>query len=177
MAGPSGPDRVDLECRDDLGRLDTSRYVLVHAARAGRPVAGRRQRTRKAPEPRPIQGIDFVFILCYCFAMMALDSRQQALLEARALVLKALAHPTRIFIIEELSKGERCVHELARMAGADASTVSKHLAILRSARIVSDDKRGLNVYYNLRMRRALDLLDCIKDVLKSNAEEQWGLVQ
>ena len=47
-------------------------------------------------------------------------------------VVKAMAHTTRMFIVDELSRaGERCVCELTEMIGADIPTVSKHLAILR----------------------------------------------
>ena len=62
-----------------------------------------------------------------------MDRRTQALFEARARIMKALAHPTRLFLADELSKGERCVCELTEMVGADVSTVSKHLAILKNA--------------------------------------------
>jgi predicted transcriptional regulator len=51
-------------------------------------------------------------------------------MEGRARVMKALAHPSRLFIVDELSRGERCVCELTEMIGADVSTVSKHLALL-----------------------------------------------
>ena len=60
--------------------------------------------------------------------------------EARAKIIKALAHPSRLFIIEELSKHERCVGELTDMIGADASTVSKHLSVLKNAGLVTDEK-------------------------------------
>ena len=54
--------------------------------------------------------------------------------EARVRVVKAMAHTTRMFIVDELSRaGERCVCELTEMIGADISTVSKHLAILKNA--------------------------------------------
>jgi hypothetical protein len=66
----------------------------------------------------------------------------QALFGARARIMKALAHPTRLFIVDELSRGERCVRELTEMVGADVSTVSKHLSVLRSAGIVADERRG-----------------------------------
>ena len=50
---------------------------------------------------------------------------------ARATIVKALAHPTRLFVVDELSRhGRRCVCELTEMIGADMSTVSRHLAIL-----------------------------------------------
>ncbi len=90
--------------------------------------------------------------------------------EVRARVLKAIAHPTRLFIVEELSKGERCVHELTEEIGADMSTVSKHLSLLKSVGIVRDEKRGAEVYYTLRMGCVLDFFDCIDDVLAGGAD-------
>ena len=65
--------------------------------------------------------------------------------EARARILKALAHPTRILIVDRLSVKPHCVCELTRIIGADVSTVSKHLAILRHAGIIADRKEGSNV--------------------------------
>ena len=59
--------------------------------------------------------------------------------------MKALAHPSRLFIVDELSRsGERCVCELTEMVGADMSTVSRHLAMLKGAGIIEDEKRGLH---------------------------------
>lgn len=84
--------------------------------------------------------------------------------EAKAKLIKALAHPTRLFIVEELSKGERCVCELRDMVDADISTVSKHLALLKAAGIVADDKRGLQVFYRLKTPCVLGFLDCVKQV-------------
>lgn len=86
-------------------------------------------------------------------------------LAPRARVMKAMAHPTRLFIVEELARGERCVHELTDMVGADMSTVSKHLAILKSVGIVSGERRGNEVYYSLAMRCVLGFFDCVEDVL------------
>jgi DNA-binding transcriptional ArsR family regulator len=71
---------------------------------------------------------------------------------ARSAILKALAHPSRLFMVEVLAQGERCVCELTAMVGSDISTVSKHLGVLKAAGIVTDQKRGLQVYYTLRMR-------------------------
>jgi DNA-binding transcriptional ArsR family regulator len=89
--------------------------------------------------------------------------------EERARVIKAMAHPTRLFIIEQLAKTERCVCELTDMIGADVSTVSKHLSVLREAGIVEDDKRGLQVYYRLKMPCILNFFGCVESVLKANA--------
>ncbi len=98
-----------------------------------------------------------------------MNAKTRATFEARARVLKAMAHPTRLYIVDVLSEGERCVHELTEMVGADMSTVSRHLSVLRAAGIVSDEKRGSEVYYSLRMACVLGFFDCVEAVLKGEA--------
>lgn len=92
-------------------------------------------------------------------------------LERRAAVLKALAHPARLFLIEQLREGERCVCDLHDLAGGDFSTVSKHLAQLRKAGLVEAEKRGLNVFYRLKDRCVLRLLDCADQAVHFPAKE------
>jgi DNA-binding transcriptional ArsR family regulator len=94
-----------------------------------------------------------------------LDRATAERLASRARVLKAMAHPTRLYLVEELSSGERCVGELTELVGADMSTVSKHLSVLRDVGIVTDERRGNEVYYSLRMRCVLSFFDCIEEVL------------
>jgi len=109
-----------------------------------------------------------------CGAKMNRNDR--AKYEARAKIIKAMAHPTRLFLVDELSKKERCVCELTEMIGADISTVSKHLSVLKSAGILSCEKRGSQVYYRLRMPCILNFFGCVESVLKTTAEEQLELV-
>ncbi len=84
--------------------------------------------------------------------------------EARARVMKALAHPSRLMMVDELSGGERCVCELTDMVGADISTVSKHLSVLKDAGIVAYRKEGVQVYYRLETPCILDIFSCIEQV-------------
>jgi len=100
---------------------------------------------------------------------MAMTAQQKANYAARANIIKAMAHPTRLFIVDQLAKRERCVCELTAMIGADVSTVSKHLSILRNAGIVADEKRGSQVFYALRVRCALNFLSCVESVMQSQA--------
>ena len=95
--------------------------------------------------------------------------------EERARILKALAHPSRIFIVEKLSKEPHCVCELTEMVGADTSTVSKHLSILKNAGIIDDEKRGTSVYYSLRCTCIMQFIGCIEQVIKMNFEKQTAL--
>jgi len=97
--------------------------------------------------------------------------------EARAKIIKAMAHPSRLFIIEELSKRERCVGELTDMIRADASTVSKHLSVLKNAGLVTDEKRGNSIFYNLRVPCIMQFMGCVEDVLSANAKEHANIMK
>lgn len=96
-----------------------------------------------------------------CTASRPIEPASAAVVKRRAQVLKALGHPSRIRILEILSKGETCVCHIAPALDSDLSTVSRHLAVLRNAGIIDDDKRGLNVYYRITMPCVLDFLRCI----------------
>jgi ArsR family transcriptional regulator len=106
-----------------------------------------------------------------------MDRKVQAHFEARARIVKALAHPSRLFIVDELSRHERCVAELTEMVGADMSTVSKHLSVLKAAGILRDERRGAQVIYHLRVPCVLKFFDCVGEVIESVAEEQWKAIR
>ena len=91
-------------------------------------------------------------------------------LEERAGVIKAMAHPSRLYLVEQLAEGERCVCELTDGVGADISTVSRHLGQLRSAGIVESERRGQKVFYRLRTPCVLNFFGCIESVLSESEE-------
>jgi DNA-binding transcriptional ArsR family regulator len=88
----------------------------------------------------------------------------QARYERQAQIIKALAHPTRLFIVDELARGERCVCELTDMIGVEMPTVSRHLSLLKQAGILADEKRGSLVYYRLRVPCVLNFFKCVAAV-------------
>lgn len=100
-----------------------------------------------------------------------MENNLKARYEARAKIIKAMAHPSRLLIMEELNQKERCVGELTEMIGADASTVSKHLSVLKNAGLVSDEKRGNSIFYNLRVPCIMQFMGCVEDVLSANARQ------
>lgn len=80
--------------------------------------------------------------------MMSENDRVRA--QERAEVLKALAHPTRVYIVDLIAReGAHCVCNLTERIGVDTSTVSRHLSLLKSAGILFDRKEGTTVYYDL----------------------------
>jgi DNA-binding transcriptional ArsR family regulator len=93
-----------------------------------------------------------------------MDAKIKALFDARAKMIKAIAHPSRLFIVDRLAGGEKCVCELTAMIGADISTVSKHLTVLKRAGIVEDRKEGLQVFYSLKTPCIMRFFDCIESV-------------
>ena len=106
-----------------------------------------------------------------------MDAKTRARFEARARVIKALGHPTRLFIVDELSRGEKCVCALTDQIGADMSTVSKHLSVLKNAGLVQDKKHNTQVYYRLRTPCIIKFLNCVESVIESAAREQLELVE
>jgi ArsR family transcriptional regulator, arsenate/arsenite/antimonite-responsive transcriptional repressor len=92
----------------------------------------------------------------------------------RAKIIKAMAHPSRLLILDELAKSERCVCELVEMIGDDPSTVSKHLSVLKNAGLIEDEKRGMKVFYNLKCRCLGQYFDCIE---KSIAQQSKHLAR
>ena len=84
-------------------------------------------------------------------------------LQRKAMIYKALGHPTRLFIIEYLNdNGERCVCELTDILRFDISTISKHLNVLRKAGLVTYRKDGQMVFYRSNIPCLNEILDCIE---------------
>ena len=84
----------------------------------------------------------------------------------QARVLKALANESRLKIVDRLSRGECSVGELTDLVGSDRSTVSKHLALLRSIGIVLDRREGNVVFYKLMTPCVVNFFSCAMQVLR-----------
>ena len=106
-----------------------------------------------------------------------MSPKTKAKYEARARIIKALAHPTRLFIVDQLQSGRRCVCELTKLIGDDMSTISRHLSVLKASGIVDDEKVGLRVFYHLKVPCVLKFFECVEAVMRQNAEEQLALVE
>ena len=96
--------------------------------------------------------------------------------EARAKIAKALSHPSRLLMLDALADGELCVCELTKLVGADQSTVSKHLSVLKQAGMVSDRKDGTMTFYRLKVSCLQGFWQCIESVLKENLKAQQAAI-
>ncbi len=97
--------------------------------------------------------------------------------EARAAIAKALAHPTRLIMLEALEHKEMCVCDLTDLVGADQSTVSKHLAVLKQAGLVEDRKEGVMAYYRVKVCCLQGFWECIETVLAQNLKAHQAMLQ
>lgn len=111
-----------------------------------------------------------------------MDSKVRYRYEARARVVKALAHPSRLSMIDQLPESGRFASELKQFVNSALPTVSKHLAILRNAGFVQDEKRGVQGFNWLRMTcvtgfHARVAADCGAAVLSSVAGQQLEFLE
>ncbi|WP_088188009.1 MULTISPECIES: metalloregulator ArsR/SmtB family transcription factor [unclassified Desulfosporosinus] len=91
---------------------------------------------------------------------------------------KALAHPTRIRILERLAKdGEICVCELIEDLGIEQSNLSQHLSILRKQQIISSTKVGLKVMYRIKYPEVLTVLGNVQKILAHQFQEGEALMR
>jgi len=106
-----------------------------------------------------------------------LDSVTLAKYEARAGIIKALSHSTRLFIVDQLYQKQMSVNELQEKIGSDMSTVSKHLSILKNAGIVQCEKQGSKMIYTLHTPCVVKFFDCAEEVIRKVTEERYKLMK
>ena len=106
-----------------------------------------------------------------------MDGQRMARYEARARIIKALSHPARLLMVDELAKRPLCVCDIRKMVGSDMSTVSKHLSVLKNAGIVEDEKRGAQVFYSLRCKCVTQFFTCAETVLETTVREHVRLAK
>jgi ArsR family transcriptional regulator len=107
-----------------------------------------------------------------------MDKKSQKIVyDKQAEILKALAHPIRIAILDFLKDGEQCVCDIAEFAGSERSNVSKHLSVLVSCGVLDYHKEGLNVIYRLKARCIMDFFKCITTCVRQQAKDSENLLK
>ena len=95
----------------------------------------------------------------------------------KAQFFRALAHPTRIRMLEILVRGDRTVQELQAALTLDQPLVSQQLAVLRNQGIVLARKEGLSVRYTLRDPLVGELLDLARRIFNNHLDKSRGLLR
>lgn len=97
--------------------------------------------------------------------------------EFKAQIFQALAHPTRIAIVEALCHGERTVGQLIAELGLEQANASQHFAVLRAKRVVAARKAGNQVYYSLRDPVLIDVLQILRRYFYSHLSEAVTMIE
>jgi len=101
---------------------------------------------------------------------MAMNKKTRKRYEARAKIAKAMAHPSRLLMLDLIQKQEMCVSDLTEEVGADQSTVSKHLAILKDVGLIDVRKEGALSYYRVTCGCLDGFFSCLETVLLSDVK-------
>ncbi len=83
-------------------------------------------------------------------------------------IIKSLAHPVRLMVVDELSRGDKCVCELLPMFKLDQSTLSRHLSQLKKAGIITERKDGVKVIHHLATPCVMKVFECVMNVVKND---------
>lgn len=101
---------------------------------------------------------------------------QDSLRRFKADMFQALAHPTRIAIIEALGEGELSAGALIERLGIEQANASQHLAVLRAKQIVSNRKVGNQVFYSVKDPLILEVLALMKRYFHAHLKEWLGML-
>ncbi len=96
--------------------------------------------------------------------------------QIQADILLALSHSNRIKILEYLRAGEKCNCEIYPALGLEQSNLSRHLKVLQQAGLVITRKQGLSVYYQISDPNVFQVLDAVKNLLKTRLQESSSLL-
>ena len=100
---------------------------------------------------------------------------EERVLELKAEILKALAQPTRLKILELLRNGERCICEIVPAINGEQSNISRHISLMQKTHLVTTRKDGVKVMVSVRDPEIFNILDRISKVLKNQMKEQEKL--
>jgi ArsR family transcriptional regulator len=102
---------------------------------------------------------------------------EQRVLELKAEILKALAEPTRLKILECLRGGEKCICEIVPAINGEQSNISRHISLMQKTNLVVTRKDGVRVMVKVRDPKVFGILDTISTILKAQMNEQSKLIR
>ncbi|MHB2025742.1 MAG: ArsR/SmtB family transcription factor [Elusimicrobiota bacterium] len=102
---------------------------------------------------------------------------EELVFKIKADFLKCLAHPVRLAIIEHLKSKESSVGEIVTTLGVEQSGISKHLAILRQAGILTSRQEKVTVYYSIRDKDIFNVLRPIAEILRKKLRESQSVLE
>jgi ArsR family transcriptional regulator len=105
------------------------------------------------------------------------ESMEERVLELKAEILKVLAQPTRLKILELLRNGERCICEIVPAINGEQSNISRHISLMQKSHLVITRKDGVKVMVKVKDPRIYEILDSVSLLLKKQIQETGKLIQ
>ena len=102
---------------------------------------------------------------------------EEKAIELKAEVLKALAQPTRLKILEMIRNGERCICEIVPAINGEQSNISRHISVMQKSHLITTRKDGVKVMVKVRDPRIFEILDTVGLFLKTQMQEQTRLIR
>jgi ArsR family transcriptional regulator len=102
-------------------------------------------------------------------------SPEKTIFEYQAEVVKTIASPKRLEIIDALKKGEKTVTDLVKILDIPKANVSQHLAVMRHKGVLKTRKKGVNVYYSIVNQKVVKACTLMREVLTEQMHEQSKL--
>ncbi|KUO73781.1 MAG: ArsR family transcriptional regulator [Desulfosporosinus sp. BRH_c37] len=104
---------------------------------------------------------------------------EERIVSMKSDLFKALAHPTRVRILERLVENDKevCVCELIEDLGVEQSNLSQHLSILRKQQIITSTKVGLKIMYRIKYPEVLTILEKVQKILAQQFREGEALMR
>ncbi|MCX5919549.1 MAG: metalloregulator ArsR/SmtB family transcription factor [Deltaproteobacteria bacterium] len=102
---------------------------------------------------------------------------EERAIQLKSEVLKALAQPTRLKILELLRNGERCICEIVPAINGEQSNISRHISVMQKSHLITTRKDGVKVMVKVRDPRIFEILDTVGLFLKTQMQEQSRLMR
>ncbi|OGP93579.1 MAG: transcriptional regulator [Deltaproteobacteria bacterium RBG_16_54_18] len=100
---------------------------------------------------------------------------EEQIIALKADILKAMAQPTRLKILELLRNGERCICEIIPAINGEQSNISRHISLMQKSNLVTTRKDGVRVMVKVRDPKIFDILDRVSQILKEQIKEREKL--
>jgi len=100
---------------------------------------------------------------------------EEQIIALKADILKAMAQPTRLKILELLRDGERCICEIVPAINGEQSNISRHISLMQKSNLVTTRKDGVRVMVKVRDPKIFDILDRVSQILKEQIKEREKL--
>ncbi len=101
---------------------------------------------------------------------------EERVLELKAEILKVLAQPTRLKILESLRNGEKCICEICPEINGEQSNISRHISLMQKSHLVATRKDGVKVMVKVKDPKIFEILDKVGVILKNRVKEQERLL-